>query len=289
MPESKVLVKHAFSNALIPVITLAGINFVLMINIAVVIESIFAWPGIGLLLYDGITGRDFPVVQTVVLMAGVIILPFLGSTGLWDPWETHYAEVARRMLQDGDWLTPRWRNELFFSKPVGIFWMLATSFSIFGTNALAARLPATNWMHWVAIGLGGAGLAAVMFAMILGHWYLNVAELPLIHLRRGIGLALGTLGVHLIWVLAILSTATTVLSHRVRPAYLLLVSMDGFFLWVGLILGLIAPLVIDGLALWTARLRATQSATGLLYVSLILVVIGVLIFDSYVLQLGLPV
>lgn len=74
VPESGVIIKHAFKNALIPVVTLAGINFVLMINIAVVIESIFAWPGIGQLLYDGITGRDFPVVQTVVLMAGVMIV-----------------------------------------------------------------------------------------------------------------------------------------------------------------------------------------------------------------------
>ncbi len=77
----------------------------------------------------------------VVLLASAIILPWLASTSLWDPWETHYAEVARRMLVDGDWLTPRWRHELFFSKPVGIFWMMASSFGIFGVNDLAARLP----------------------------------------------------------------------------------------------------------------------------------------------------
>jgi 4-amino-4-deoxy-L-arabinose transferase-like glycosyltransferase len=76
-----------------------------------------------------------------VLMGAAVILPFLSSSGLWDPWETHYAEVARRMLVDGDWLTPRWRHELFFSKPVGIFWMMAGSFAIFGINTLAARLP----------------------------------------------------------------------------------------------------------------------------------------------------
>jgi peptide/nickel transport system permease protein len=74
VPETRVILKHALKNALIPVLTLAGINFVLMINIAVVIESVFAWPGIGQLLYDGITGRDFPVVQTVVLMAGVMVI-----------------------------------------------------------------------------------------------------------------------------------------------------------------------------------------------------------------------
>ncbi len=76
-----------------------------------------------------------------VFIGALVIFPFLGSAGLWDPWETHYAEVARRMVADGDWLTPRWRNELFFSKPVLIFWMMASSFKIFGISALAARLP----------------------------------------------------------------------------------------------------------------------------------------------------
>ena len=74
LPESWVLVKHAFKNALIPVITLAGINLVLMINVAVVVETVFAWPGIGRLLYEGIEFRDFPVVQTVVLLGGVMVI-----------------------------------------------------------------------------------------------------------------------------------------------------------------------------------------------------------------------
>ena len=62
------IAKHAFKNALIPVLTLAGINLVIMINVAVVVETVFAWPGIGRLLYEGITFRDFPVVQGTVLM-----------------------------------------------------------------------------------------------------------------------------------------------------------------------------------------------------------------------------
>jgi peptide/nickel transport system permease protein len=74
LPESWVLVKHAFKNALIPVVTLAGINLVLMINVAVVVETVFAWPGIGRLLYEGIEFRDFPVVQTVVLLGGVMVI-----------------------------------------------------------------------------------------------------------------------------------------------------------------------------------------------------------------------
>jgi peptide/nickel transport system permease protein len=74
LPERLVLIKHAFKNALIPVLTLAGINLVLMINVAVVVETVFAWPGIGRLLYEGIEFRDFPVVQTVVLLGGVMVI-----------------------------------------------------------------------------------------------------------------------------------------------------------------------------------------------------------------------
>jgi ABC-type dipeptide/oligopeptide/nickel transport system permease component len=74
LPEALVIAKHAFKNALIPVLTLAGINLVIMVNVAVVVETVFAWPGIGRLLYEGITFRDFPVVQGVVLMGGAMIV-----------------------------------------------------------------------------------------------------------------------------------------------------------------------------------------------------------------------
>jgi peptide/nickel transport system permease protein len=74
VPERVVIVRHAFKNALIPVLTLAGINFVIMVNVAVIVETIFAWPGIGRLLYEGISFRDFPVVQGVVIMAGIMII-----------------------------------------------------------------------------------------------------------------------------------------------------------------------------------------------------------------------
>jgi peptide/nickel transport system permease protein len=74
LPEALVIAKHAFKNALIPVLTLAGINLVIMINVAVVVETVFAWPGIGRLLYEGITFRDFPVVQGVVVLGGGMIV-----------------------------------------------------------------------------------------------------------------------------------------------------------------------------------------------------------------------
>jgi peptide/nickel transport system permease protein len=74
LSERLVIAKHAFKNAIIPVLTLAGINLVLMVNVAIVVESVFAWPGIGRLLFEGISFRDFPVVQTTVLMGGLMIV-----------------------------------------------------------------------------------------------------------------------------------------------------------------------------------------------------------------------
>jgi peptide/nickel transport system permease protein len=74
LPEALVISKHAFKNALIPVLTLAGINLVIMVNSAIVVETVFAWPGVGRLLYEGIAFRDFPVVQANILIGGMIII-----------------------------------------------------------------------------------------------------------------------------------------------------------------------------------------------------------------------
>jgi ABC-type dipeptide/oligopeptide/nickel transport system permease component len=74
LPEALVISKHAFKNALIPVLTLAGINLIVMVNVAVVIETVFAWPGVGRLLYEGISFRDFPIVQATVLLGGAMIV-----------------------------------------------------------------------------------------------------------------------------------------------------------------------------------------------------------------------
>ena len=74
LPEALVITKHAFKNALIPVLTLAGINLVIMVNVAVVVEVVFAWPGVGRLLFEGISFRDFPVVQATIVLSGVMIV-----------------------------------------------------------------------------------------------------------------------------------------------------------------------------------------------------------------------
>lgn len=72
--ESVVVWKHALRNSLIPVLTYMGAFFATMITGAVVIETVFSWPGIGRLAYEAILNRDFPVMQAVVLVMTVLFM-----------------------------------------------------------------------------------------------------------------------------------------------------------------------------------------------------------------------
>jgi peptide/nickel transport system permease protein len=69
-----VIWKHALKNALIPVLTFAAIYLAILITGAILVETVFAWPGIGQLIYQGIVYRDFPVVQAVVMLTAVIVV-----------------------------------------------------------------------------------------------------------------------------------------------------------------------------------------------------------------------
>ena len=71
--ERAVVWRHALRNALIPVVTFAGVSFATLVTTAVVVETVFAWPGMGRLAYEAISGRDFPVIQAVVLVTGAVV------------------------------------------------------------------------------------------------------------------------------------------------------------------------------------------------------------------------
>jgi ABC-type dipeptide/oligopeptide/nickel transport system permease component len=67
-----VLLKHGLRNALIPVITVAGLQFGSMLAGAIITEKIFARPGVGTLLLEGISERNFPLIQGTVLFVAVV-------------------------------------------------------------------------------------------------------------------------------------------------------------------------------------------------------------------------
>jgi len=72
--ERMVVVKHAFRNACIPVITVLGIQFGQLLGGAIVTETVFAWPGVATLTVDSIRNQDFPVVQCAVVLLALIIV-----------------------------------------------------------------------------------------------------------------------------------------------------------------------------------------------------------------------
>lgn len=89
LTNRSVVTRHAFRNALIPVITVAGLQFGSLLAGAVIVETVFAWPGAGRLLIDSITRRDYPVVQASVLFitTGFILVNLIIdlSYGFLDP------------------------------------------------------------------------------------------------------------------------------------------------------------------------------------------------------------
>lgn len=87
--EWAVLSKHALRNALIPLVTVIGLQFGYILGGAVVIETVFTWPGVGLFTIQAITNRDYPVVQAAVLIlsSAVVLINLLVDLlyGLLDP------------------------------------------------------------------------------------------------------------------------------------------------------------------------------------------------------------
>ena len=71
MPERRVVWRHAFRNALMPIVTVIGLEFGVLLSGAIIAETIFSWPGLGRYLINGITGSDFPAVQGAVMAIAV--------------------------------------------------------------------------------------------------------------------------------------------------------------------------------------------------------------------------
>ena len=86
----------------------------------------------------------------LLILLGLIFIPFMGSFGLWDPWETHYGEVGRQMIERGDWVSTWWgshwrdgnggsEGRYFYSKPVLLMWMMGMGLEVFGFSEWGIR------------------------------------------------------------------------------------------------------------------------------------------------------
>jgi peptide/nickel transport system permease protein len=74
MPERRVIWRHAFRNALLPIVTLIGIQLGHVFAGAVVVEAIFSWPGVGTLLVEAVAARNTPVVMGVLIFSAVVVV-----------------------------------------------------------------------------------------------------------------------------------------------------------------------------------------------------------------------
>jgi len=100
----------------------------------------------------------------VMLAICAIYLPLLGTTSLWDPWETHYGEVAREILARNDWISLWWaQDKWFWSKPALLFWMEALSMGFFGVDFMPDANPANpEWaLRLPTLAMSLAALAVI--------------------------------------------------------------------------------------------------------------------------------
>ncbi len=99
LAERAVVAKHALRNALIPLVTVAGMQFGFLLGGTVVVETVFGWPGLGRLIVQAIFNRDYPLVQAAVLVLAVIFVAVNLAVdllyGLLDP-QIRYVDGSRR-------------------------------------------------------------------------------------------------------------------------------------------------------------------------------------------------
>jgi ABC-type dipeptide/oligopeptide/nickel transport system permease component len=89
LSRARAILRHAFRNSLIPVVTIIGLQFGAVLTGTIITETIFAWPGVGRLLIQAITFRDYPLVQGCILFISFtyVLMNLLTdlSYGLLDP------------------------------------------------------------------------------------------------------------------------------------------------------------------------------------------------------------
>ncbi len=132
--------------------------------------------------------------------------------------------------------------------------------------------------------LGGA-----CTAMVLGHWYLILPSMQVSYLQRIVGFHILTLAARVALFAAVLVLAWQEPLPAGQSVRHYVTSLDGIFFWQRALFGLAAPIVLSWLTWETAKIRSTQSATGILYVDFFTVVVGEIMASYVLLSIGLAV
>ena len=100
----------------------------------------------------------------VILGAALMFLPMLGAVGLWDPWESQFAEVGRQMMVRHDWVQPWWEKTWFYSKPPLTMWLTNIGLWLSGAGATTPNQEMGVWADWgVRLPIALLSIAAIAF------------------------------------------------------------------------------------------------------------------------------
>jgi len=177
-----------------------------------------------------------------------------------------------------------WRQE----KINVVFLSIPSIFGIYLTGLLQAQIAGSTLTAICASILGGFVLSLSLFTMILGHWYLNVPGLPLKHLLDSTYSFLIVLLARFIWDLFFIFRKKILYFGDWVYIYQFIGHIDGIFLLMALFFGTALPAFLIYYVLGTLKVKSTQSATGILYVIVIAVLMGDFSYKYYLIKFGLP-
>ncbi len=173
-------------------------------------------------------------------------------------------------------------NNVFISIPpvIGIVYLILIMSQIF-TVDLA-------FIDYIIIFNSYSIIALVFFSMILGHWYLNVIQLPINLLKNSIILFSALLALRLLWNIYALISFEVIDNYGIVLSLIsFLWTFEGFLLSVAIFFGVIIPILLNFFIWNTLQIQSTQSATGLIYVSVVSVLFGDLFYKYYAFRFGI--
>ncbi len=145
-----------------------------------------------------------------------------------------------------------------------------------------------DWKFVIVGILAGAVFTASMYAMNLGHFYLNVHGLPVKHLVWATHVFLWTLLARLVWDMVFFFQMNVMYRGEMLPVWKFITTLDGLFLLIGIFFATLFPLCSLYFAYGTLKLKNTQATTGILYVILSAVCLGDLTYKFYLIRYGIP-
>jgi hypothetical protein len=154
----------------------------------------------------------------------------------------------------------------------------------------ADRSPAVQALTVASFLTSAAMLGGACTAMILGHWYLVIPSLQVSHLQSIVRVHIASMAARVVVVAAAVWLAIATWQPDSGPSFRhYIMSVDGIFFWQRVLFGLAGPAVLSYLTWETAKIRSTQSATGILYVDFFTVVVGEVLAKYIVLATRVPV